>query len=246
MMQKLDIVTHAQPKSPISEAYRTLRTNIQFSSLDKPVRTIMVTSSGPGEGKTTTSVNLATALAQTEEKVVIVDADLRKPRIHKIFKAINSSGVTNILVNDLDYKKDVIVTEVDNLDLITAGTTPPNPSEILSSQKMKNFIRQLKEDYDYVIIDTPPSAIVTDAAILSQNADGVLLVCASGQVAIDGAQKAKELLTNVNANILGVVLNKIPVDDGSYYAQYYYSDYYEDSNDYKQKASARAKRRLEK
>jgi len=224
-MEKLNIITHENPKSPIAEAYRTLRTNIQFSSLDNPLKTIMVTSSAPGEGKTTTTVNLAVAMAQSDARVIIIDGDLRKPRIHKVFKSSNQYGVSNILVNNLDYKDVVIKTPINGLEILPSGIIPPNPSELLSSNKMKALINKLKEDYDYVLIDTPPAAVVTDAAILSTCADGVLLVCAAGQVSKEAVQRSRELLKNVNANILGVVLNKIPANNKGYY-QYYYEDYY--------------------
>ncbi|AOY75598.1 CpsD/CapB family tyrosine-protein kinase [Clostridium formicaceticum] len=242
-MKERKIITHSNPKSPISEAYRTLRTNIQFASLDNPIKVLMVTSSGPGEGKTTTTANLAVTMAQLGAKVLVMDADLRKPAVHKAFQLSNSEGVTNILVKDLNYKEFLLKTEVEGLEVLPSGAIPPNPSELLASQKMKNFIHSLREDYDYILIDTPPAAIVTDAALLSTAVDGVILVCAAGEVAIQGAQRAKELLDNVNANIIGVVLNKIPIGKkgSSYYSYYYYSSYYGEEEPVKNKKNKRMK-----
>ncbi|MDR5659935.1 CpsD/CapB family tyrosine-protein kinase [Serpentinicella sp. ANB-PHB4] len=241
-MNTQELITFTDPKSPTAEAYRTLRTNIQFSSLDNPISTIMVTGSGPSEGKSTTAGNLAVVLANAGARVLLVDADLRKPRVHKMFNLSNQTGMTNILVKDLDYKDHVIITSINRLEVLTAGTIPPNPSELLASKKMRGLIEQLKTDYDYVIIDTPPAAVVTDAAVLSRVADGVLLVCASGQVAIEGAQRAKALLENAKANILGVVLNKIPVNSGSYSQYMYYSYYGEEEQEVTKPKRKRAKR----
>ena len=236
-----ELIVHNNPKSPLSEAYRTLRTNIQFSSLDKELKVILVTSTGPGEGKTTTAANFAVTMAQSGNKVLIIDADLRKPRVHKVFEISNSRGMTNILAQNFDYREFVFSTPVAGLEVLTSGVIPPNPSELLGSQKMKLLIDQLRKDYDYIIIDTPPAAVVTDAAVLSTAVDGVILVCASGQVAIEGAKRAKTLLDNVKANIIGVVLNKIEVSAKSYGQYLYYSYYGEEDKSRKNKKSKRKK-----
>lgn len=228
-MEEYKLIAHTDPKSPISEAYRTLRTNIQFSSLDKPLKTLVVTSSGPGEGKTTTTINIAITMAQSGSRVLLIDADLRKPKLHKIFKVSNQIGLTNILVNQLDYTEVVLSTYIERLTILPSGVIPPNPSELLASNKMKMFLEKVKKDYDFVLIDTPPAAVVTDASVLSTIVDGTLLVCASGQVPIEGALRAKSLLENVNANIVGVVLNKLPINQRNY-SQYYYYTYYEEDN----------------
>lgn len=233
-MTKRQIITHDNPKSPISEAYRTLRTNIQFSSIDKDIKTMVITSSGPGEGKSTISVNTAVTMAQADKKVVIIDCDLRKPKLHTFFRMRNGQGLTNVLVEDVDYKEVVnSVEEIESLDLLTAGPIPPNPAELLGSQKMKTFIDEIKEDYDMVILDTPPAGMLTDAVILSSIADGTILVCAVGQANIEAAKSAKALLEKANANILGVVLNKVPIKGGGYYKYHYYNyydySYYSDS-----------------
>jgi len=241
VMEKYKLIAHTNPKSPISEAYRTLRTNIQFSSLDKPLKTIVVTSSGPGEGKTTTTINLAITMAQSGSRVLLIDGDLRKPKLHKIFRVNNVIGLTNVLVNELDYTQGVSKTDIDGLEVLPAGVIPPNPSELLSSNRMKQFLAKVKQDYDFVLVDTPPAAVVTDASILSAIVDGTLLVCASGQVPIEAATRAKGLLENVNANIIGVVLNKIPINERNYSQYYYYTYYEEDNDDNKKKSKKKAK-----
>lgn len=219
-----DLITINNPKSPISEAYRNIRTNLQFANIDANLKTIIVTSPTAGEGKTTTISNVGITLAGLGKKVIMIDCDFRKPRIHKTFKLSNSKGITNILLENTSYTDYVQNGPVENLEILTCGQIPPNPSEMLSSHKMKNLINSIKEDYDYVLLDTPPVGIVTDACIISTYADGVILVCASGQVEIDMATRAKENLNKVNANIIGVVVNKLPLDNSKAYS--YYSYYY--------------------
>lgn len=225
-MNNKELVVYKNPKSPISEAFRTLRTNIQFSNIDNDIKSIVITSSGPGEGKSTVISNLAITMAQADKKVLLIDADLRKPRINKVFNIANLSGLTNVLSENLDYKTIVVSTEVSNLEILTSGPIPPNPAELLGSNRMKSFLEKVGEDYDMVLIDAPPIGIVTDAAVLSTKCDGVILVCAVGQAMTNAAKNAKELLQKVNANILGVVLNKIPLSKGGYY-KYHYYNYYE-------------------
>ncbi len=225
-MKYKDIITYENPKSPIAEAFRTLRTNIQFSSIDKTVKTIVITSPGPGEGKSTISVNTAVTMAQSEKKVLLIDCDLRKPKVHTFFKLHNGQGLTNILVEDVKCKDVVHETDLARgLYVLTAGPIPPNPAELLGSNKMKNFIEDMKNEHDYIILDSPPVGMLTDAAILSTIADGTILVCAVGQANIEATKGAKALLDKVNANILGVVLNKVPVKSGGYYKYHYYSYY---------------------
>jgi capsular exopolysaccharide synthesis family protein len=228
-MESINIVTLKHPKSPITEAYRTLRTNIQFSSFDKKIKTIVITSTGPGEGKTTTSSNLAVAMAQGGHKTLILDCDLRKPRIHRVFNISNQIGLSNLLIGEKKFEEVVHKTEVYNLFVLTSGVKPPNPSELLASSKMQNLIEMLKESYDYVIIDTPPVIMVTDAQILSKYADGCLIVVSSGESDKIAAQRAKELLQKVDANILGVVLNKLDTSKKGHY-EYYYQYYYGNDN----------------
>ena len=217
-----ELIVNTKPKSPISESYRSIRTNIQFANLDKNLQTIMVTSPTAGEGKTTTLSNVALAMADADHRVLIVDCDMRKPRIHKVFEISNIYGMAEILLHGGDYKKALNPTSNENLYIITAGKIPSNPSELLYSNAMKNLIQNLKKDFEYIFIDAPPVVPVTDAAIMSNYVDGVILVFASGVIEIELAQKAKESLENVNANILGVVLNKINTKNDKYSSYYYY------------------------
>jgi len=226
-MKGLDLITFKEPNSPMSESYRTLRTNIQFSSFDKKIKTILVTSSGPGEGKTTTSSNLAMVMAQGGNKTLLIDCDQRKPQVHKVFGLSNEKGLSNILVNEneIDINTGVHKTDQPNLHILSSGTRPPNPAELLGSDKMKNFIEELKKTYDFIILDTPPIVLVTDAQILAQYVDGCLLVISSGEAERDSVIKAKSLLEKVNAKILGTVLNKVDSKKkGYYHYQYEYGE----------------------
>lgn len=225
-MENNNLVSVANPKSPVAEAYRTLRTNIQFSSFDEKVKTVVVTSSGPGEGKTTTSSNLASVMAQGGHKTILIDCDLRKPKVHKVFGISNQVGLSNLLIGETEFEAAMHKTEVDNLYVLPAGIRPPNPAELLASEKMKSFINSLKDKYEYIILDTPPVLMVTDAQILSQYSDGCLLVISSNEAQREAAMRAKELLTKVGAKILGVVLNKVDTSRRGYYYGYYYHAYY--------------------
>lgn len=217
-----ELITITNPKSPIAEAYRTLRTNIQFSNVDENLKVICVTSSGPSEGKTTTSCNLAETFAQSGKRVLLIDGDLRKPRVHKVFKISGTKGITNLLAGQMKLEE---VTNYVGSDLtvIPCGPIPPNPSELLASKRMKELLDELRNLYDIIIIDAPPAGVVTDSAILSTIVDGILLVVASGKTDIDGAKRAKQLLENVNARILGVVMTMMPVSKKGYYGYQYYS-----------------------
>lgn len=221
-----ETIVRNNPKSSISEAFRTMRTNIQFTNIDRDMKTIAITSSTTSEGKSTMVSNFAISLAQEDKKVLILDCDLRRPRVHKLFNISNDKGITSILMgastlDDAVYNS----TDIEGLSIITAGPIPPNPSELLSSNRMKEFLESVKDKYDMIILDTPPVGLVTDAAILSASIDGTLLVVEVGETETGQAEYAKELLDKVNANILGVVLNKIPLKDGKYggygYMQYY-------------------------
>lgn len=246
MLNNDKLVTFSSPKSPVAEAYRVLRTNIQFSSIDNPLKTVLVTSSGPGEGKTTTVSNLAIVLAQSGAKVLLIDADLRKPKIHKVFDLQNQQGLTSILAESKPFISFVNDTVMENLHIITCGPLPPNPSELLGSKKMKAFIEEVKGCYDMVLLDTPPAGTVTDAVVMSTVADGVILVAASGQVTIDAVSRAKGLLTKVNANIIGVVLNKLEKNaNGNYYYYYYYYYGEDERKASKRKRKAHAVEELE-
>ena len=217
------LITLNNPKSPISEAYRTLRTNIQFSSIDHDIRCIMVTSASPGEGKSTTTANLAVTYAQSDKQVLVIDSDLRKPTMHHTFSVSNRMGISNILTGQSSSKDVIIETGIPNLFLLPSGPIPPNPSEMLASKRMKDLIAELLHHFDYIIIDTPPALAVTDAQIVSTLCDGVLLVIDSESVKSGPALKAKSNLDHVQARILGVVLNNMDRDQKEYY-YYYYGD----------------------
>lgn len=226
-------IVENKPKSPVTEAYRTLRTNIQFSSFDSDLKSILVTSSGPAEGKSTTIGNIAFTMAQGGKKVIIIDCDLRKPSMHKKFGISNKIGLSDYLIGEASLEE-VTVKYNDSLSLIPSGTIPPNPAEMISSNKMKAFIEQCEADYDCVLVDAPPVIAVTDAQILSTFIGGVLLVVASAQADKDAAVKAKELLVNVKANIIGVVLTKAKSKSGYGYG-YGYGYYYGDDGEKKKK-----------
>ncbi len=216
------LITVSTPRSPISEAYRTLRTNLEFSSLDRPIKTMVVTSPGPEEGKSTTLANLAVTLAQAEKKVVLVDCDLRRPSQHQIFGLKNGAGLTTMVVDDEAMTNPPLQeTEVPGLWLLASGPIPPNPSELLGSRRMKEIIDILSQRADIVLFDAPPIIAVTDAAVLSSKVDGVLLVINAGGTKRDHAERAKALLEKVNAHLVGAVLNNVKIDTSlhRYYAE---------------------------
>ena len=218
------LVAWLQTKAPESEAYRTLRTNIQFSSVDKPVRSLLVTSAGPSEGKSTTAANLAVVMAQTGQRVVLVDTDLRRPVMHKVFGVANNTGLTSALLNGEQVVLDGHLqgTEVENLSLLTSGPIPPNPSELLGSQRMGRLVEKLAGQADLVIFDSPPVLAVTDAAVMGRQVDGVVLVVDAGQTREQVLGQAAGELQKTGANLLGVVLNRLDSRRGGYYYYYYY------------------------
>lgn len=220
---KTDLISIINPKSPISEAYRTLRTNIQFSNVDGDMKVICVTSSGPSEGKTTTSCNLAETFAQAGYRVLLLDGDLRKPRVHKVFNISNSKGLTNLLANQNQFEE-VKQFVGSGITVIPCGPIPPNPSELIGSKRMKEILTELRDVFDLILIDAPPVGLVTDSAIFSTIVDGTILVVASGRTDIDGGKRAKHLLDNVNAKIIGVVMTMIPMSKNSYYGYQYYGE----------------------
>ena len=217
------IISIRKPKSPISESYRGIRTSIEFSNLDKEMKVINVTSSMQGEGKSTVIANLAVSFANLEKKVLLLEGDLRNPSVHRMFNISNINGLTDILLNNKNFAECVHCTEVKNLHILTCGAVPPNPSEILSSKKMKDFINELREYYDYIFIDAPPIGIVTDAGIISTYSDGCVFVVGSKQCDVEMAKIAKKRLEDVGANIIGAVLNKFEAEGNGYnYYNYYY------------------------
>lgn len=208
LMRKRGLITETNPRSPISEAYRSLRTNIAFSVRDEALQTIAVTSALSGEGKSTTSANIAVAYAQGNRKVLLIDSDLRTPAQHRIFELSNRSGLSEALARRLEIEQTVQQTNVDNLQVMCAGPIPPNPSELLDSRPMTDLLAAAKEKYDIVILDTPPILTFADALIVAGKCDGAVLVMRAGKVKNDSAIKAKEALEYGRATIIGAVLNQ--------------------------------------
>lgn len=211
-----NLITVAEPRSPVSEAYRQLRTNIQFYALDRSLQTVLVTSAGAEEGKSTTLANLAVTFAEAGRKVLMVDCDLRRPSLHKLFGEANDSGLTTVIREEKTLEDAVIPTEVKGLSLLTSGPLPPNPSELLGSQRMDRLIEALRSHAEVVLFDAPPTVAVTDAVVLGPKMDGVLLVVSAGRTKRDHALRAKSLLEKVNAKVLGVVLNNTKLDGNLY------------------------------
>lgn len=219
------LITFKAPKSPISEAYRGIRTSIEFSNLDKELKVINVTSSKQNEGKTTVISNLAVTFAGLDKKVLIIDGDLRNPSVHRAFEKSNIQGVTDILVNNKSLLECVHKTQNDNLHILACGPIPPNPSEILASKKMRSFVESLRDHYDYIFIDAPPIGVVTDAGIISTYCDGTVLVVAANEADIEMVKIAKDRLDKVGAHIIGTILNKYEASGGAYdYYNYYYQE----------------------
>ncbi len=222
----LELIVQEDPKSLISEAYRTLRTGILFSGSKPSPQFIQVTSAGPQEGKTITAANVATVMAQSGSRVLIVDCDMRKPRIHEIFGIPNARGLSDLLLDGEDGFSFIKKTKVPNLNLLTCGTIPANPSELLSSKKMQRLLTLLGEKYDRIIMDSPPVLAVTDSIVLSRLVEGIILVVGAGGSSRNGVARAVELLKEVNAQIVGAVLNNLNVEkERYYYSRYYYYDY---------------------
>jgi succinoglycan biosynthesis transport protein ExoP len=218
------LIASQDPFAPASEAYRMIRSNIQFMSIDRPVKSIMVTSSTPGEGKSFTVANLGIAMAQAGLKTIIVDTDLRRPVQHQVFTVANLGGVTDLLYSpELEINNYLRDTTVKNLQVITCGTLPPNPAEVLGSQRMGQLLAGLNEMADVVIYDSPPAVAVADAAVLSRRVDGVVLVIEAGQTRCDVAKQATMNLQQAGAHILGGVLNRASYKRGGYHYYHYYS-----------------------
>jgi non-specific protein-tyrosine kinase len=216
------LATLLYPRSGAAESFRTLRTNIEFAAVDKPIHKLLVTSALPSEGKTVTGANMAVAFAQGGRRVLLVDADLRKPGVHEIFSLANDEGLTDLLRRD-DVRLGSLVrtTEQKNLDVLTAGPHPPNPAELLASQRMKSLLPTLVEGYDLVIFDSPPLDVFSDAALLGSFLDGTVLVVESRRGRRGRIQDAREALGKANANVLGVVLNGLPAKAPAEYGRYY-------------------------
>lgn len=214
----MTLITLTDPRSPISEAYRTLRTNLSFYSLDNPIRTLVVTSPAVGEGKSTTVANLAVTLAQSGRRTILVDCDLRRPSLHELFDLNSAPGLTNLVLDEVE-RPPLQQTAVDNLWLLASGPQPPNPADMLGTRKIDQVIETLTETADIVLFDAPPVIAVTDAAVLGAKVDGVLLVISAGKTRREHAERAKELLEKARVRIVGVTLTNAPRDNsiGGYY-----------------------------
>lgn len=210
------LVTILDPKSVASEAYRTLRANLIYALVDDPPKVIVVSSPGPQEGKSITSANLGVVLAQVGKNVMMVDCDLRKPAVHKIFGLDNSQGLVNVLVRECSLQ-DAWHEPMAGLKVLTAGPIPPNPAELLSSQRFAGLVRQVREEFDYVLVDAPPVGLVSDPAILSSHGDGVLLVIDAQNTRKVALRQGMRSLEAVGANVLGVVMNRVEASESGYY-----------------------------
>lgn len=211
------LVTVTDTKSIVSEQFRTIRANITFSIPDQELKTILVTSSTPGEGKSTNAANLGVVFAQEGKKVLIIDGDMRKPTLHQTFKTFNNTGLSNVLAKKVSFDEGVQETFIVGLYVMTSGPIPPNPAELLSSKAMDTLILEAKKDYDIIIFDAPPLLSVSDAQILSNKCDGTLLIVDSGAVEKEVVRKATAILSTSQARILGVVLNKYVVPRNQHY-----------------------------
>ena len=228
------LITRDDPKSGISEQYRTIRTNLKFSFLDPDFKILAVMSALPSEGKSTVSANLAVTWAEEKKRVLLVDADLRRPTVHRTFKVSNRYGLSNIITSSastVNISEMIDKTAVENLDVLTSGPTPPNPAELLGSERLSQLLDFLREKYDFIILDAPPVDTVTDGQIVAARADGVALVTPQGIATKDAVMRAVKLLQRVNANILGIIMNRFTAQEaggyyGGYYGNYYGGSYY--------------------
>jgi len=245
--RKNNLITFLNPKSNIAEAYRVLRTNVQFSSVDKKLKTLVMTSAIPGEGKTTSICNMAVTFAQAGHKVLLIDGDLRKPAVHKVFGEKIDKGLSLAITNLVNYKSHIIHSEISKLDLLLAGPIPPNPAELLSSNNFKTLLEILEKSYDYIFIDSPPVSPFTDAVIMSTITDGVILVVSSGKADKEVILYSYNLFKNINVKVIGVILNNLDVKSRTnynyYYYNYLYSYYYDVENEKDDKKTKRRRKR---
>ncbi len=229
-MSKSELITYIDPKSPISEVFRTLRTNIQFMATHKKLKTILITSTLPGEGKSYIASNLAITFAQAGKKVVLIDGDMRKGRLFKIFGIKSKPGLSNYLCetdleeSNIDIEDYMNPTEIEKLWILPAGNVPPNPSELLVSEQMMKLLEDLKRHSDIIIIDGTPSDLVTDSIILSRIVDATVVVTAFKKTKKETLKKVIKSIKNVGGNLAGIVLNKVPMSEKRYSEKYYYSE----------------------
>lgn len=215
------LVTILNPKSIVAEQFRMVRTNLEFSIVDKDLKSFLVTSLAPSSGKSTISANLATTFAAQGKKVLLVDTDMRKPTIHKIFKLRNNEGLSTLITSKEAMTSDYIEKiDVENMFILTSGPTPPNPAELISSKRMEQLIDEMEQIFDLVIFDTPPVLAVADSQIMAGKVDGTLFVLRKGVDRKEQIITAKERMDSVNANVLGAIYNRIEPTDASYYYEY--------------------------
>jgi capsular exopolysaccharide synthesis family protein len=225
--EAVELVTQTRPQSQMAESYRALRTSLLLSSLGAPPKVILVTSAMPQEGKTTTSINTAVVLAQKGVRVLLIDADLRRPGIHKALGMGPRSGLSNVLTGSVDLQQAITRSPlIPSLSILPAGTPPPNPAELLASMNTRDLIEGLRQEFDHIVIDTPPTLSVTDAVVLSTRADAVVLVIRSGKTTKQALRRARELLFRVNARVTGVLLNAVDLSSPDYYYYYEYQGKY--------------------
>ena len=225
--EAVELVTQSRPQSQMAESYRALRTSLLLTSLGGPPKVILITSALPQEGKTTTSINTAIVLAQKGTRVLLIDADLRRPSIHKTLGMGPKTGLSNVLTGNATLQQAVVRSSIlPTLFVLTAGTPPPNPAELLASSNMRDILAELREQYDHIIVDTPPTLSVTDAVVMSTRADAVVLVIRSGQTTKQALRRARDLLMQVNARVAGVLLNAVDLTSPDYYYYYEYQGKY--------------------
>lgn len=215
------LIVQSDPRSYISEQYRSIRTNIQFSMPDGELKTLLITSAGPNEGKSTTAANIAGVFSQEGKKVLLIDADMRKPTTHFTFHIRNAFGLSSLLARQCEIEDALKLTHVNGLSVITSGVIPPNPAELLASNQMDKIIEQLSVEFDLIIFDAPPILSVTDAQIIANKCDGTILVVNSGETGKEEVVKAKESLEKAQSNIIGVVMNNFELEKDHYYYHYY-------------------------
>ncbi len=224
--RKDSLVTVADPKSPIAEAYRSVRTNLQFVNVDQAKKTILITSAAPGEGKSTTTGNLGVSMALGGVKTLLVDSDLRRPTLHKLFNLPNTAGLSSTLADQAPLSRGLHATQIPNLSVLTSGPIPPNPAEMLASKRMLDMVEQLKSQYDLIFFDSPAIISVSDSMVLASLVDSVVLVVRAGAFPNDVIRNAKNQLESVKATFLGVILNSVDLRRDGYYYRYYYQYYY--------------------
>jgi capsular exopolysaccharide synthesis family protein len=225
--EAVELVTQVRPQSQMAESYRALRTSLLLSHLGAPPKVIMITSALPQEGKTTTSINCAVVLAQKGVRVLLIDADLRRPSIHKTLGMGPRSGLSNVLTGSATLQQAITRAPIlPNLFVLPAGTPPPNPAELLASSNMKDVLNELRGQYDHIVLDTPPTLSVTDAVVLSQRADAIVLVIRSGQTTKQALRRSRDILMQVNAKVSGVLLNAVDLSSPDYYYYYEYQGKY--------------------